>query len=359
MAIAAEPAFQVGGTSQVAPFRTLGGFDVGGGSPMSDPSGGGGSWATPSFGNDASNLASGASPYPIGTPPSPSSGGGYHYSQNGPTLPAPDLGKPDTQMYGRLQSVLGNPSQIAQDPAYKFLFDQGMQAFNRTQAGRKMTLSGNAALGAQNYGQGLAANYFNQIMPQLLSGSKQELERYQVPGQLAVQRYGASHGGTSFGNQFQTGANQGTQGDYGARDLLNRMAQGGGGSYGGGGAGTPGGTRLPPYPQGGGGQRGGGGGGGGYGQDNGFDQTYDDEGFGDQDWMDSLNAGGDDFGFGGGGGSGGASGSWEDGTYDQYSGGGAGGGGGGGWGIQDNNDLGMWSGLDYPIYDYSGGGDGG
>ncbi len=198
-------------------FQNLGGFDLGG-------------------------LASGASPYPVGTAPTPSSSGSSNFSQNGPTLPAPDLGTPQNTMYNRMSSVLGNPSQIAQDPAYKFLFDQGMQGLNRTMAAKKMAMSGNAGLGAINFGQGLASNYFNQMMPQLLAGSAQELQRYQVPGQLEVQKYGASHGGASMGNQSQQGANPGTQADYGARDLLARIAQGGGSggmapSYGGNGAG--------------------------------------------------------------------------------------------------------------------------
>lgn len=324
--------FQIGGTGQ------LGGFDMG-------------------------NLAGGASPYPIGTPPSPSMGGGTNFSQNGPTLPAPDLGKPDTQMYGRLQNVLGNPSQLAQDPAYQFLFNQGMQAFNRTQAGKKMTLSGNSALGAENYGQGLAANYFNQMMPQMLAGSQQELQRYQVPGQLGVARYAASHGGTSMGNQSQTGANPGTQGDMGARDLLRQLAsqggQGGGGSYGGGGVPS---TRSAPYPS------QGGGGGGNYGNPLGPDDiSRTGQGGSLDDFMNQLGYGDSAGGFGdwmgqygsqSGGDMGGNDWQGSVGYMPPGVGGGQGGGGGSGWDT-GGNDLGMWSGLDYPIYDYSGGGDGG
>lgn len=158
-------------------------------SPSSSP--GGTRPSSPSF-------PQGPTMNPRGTPPSPAQSSQF----SGPGLPAPD--------FSRLMSILADPSKIKNDPAYQWLTTQGMQALNRTAAGRKMALSGNAATAAMDWGQGNAYKYFNQVINDLIKS-----------GQLDVSRYGASR----FSQGSSVGANPGTQGEAAAQDLIPFMQQ--------------------------------------------------------------------------------------------------------------------------------------
>lgn len=61
----------------------------------------------------------------------------------------------------QLRNLLNNPSSITEDPGYKFQFDQGMEALNRTAAAKGMLGSGNRLMDLVKYGQGMASSAYN------------------------------------------------------------------------------------------------------------------------------------------------------------------------------------------------------
>jgi hypothetical protein len=83
------------------------------------------------------------------------------------------------------------------DPAYKFLFNQGMQAFNRSAAAKRMRGAGNSAAGATSFGQGLGYDYMNKMLPQYQAGAQEELRRFMGPAGLLPQYTGANNQVTS------------------------------------------------------------------------------------------------------------------------------------------------------------------
>lgn len=62
----------------------------------------------------------------------------------------------------QLQDLMSNPSAITEDPAYKFQFEQGQQAVERSMAAKGFLGSGNEAIALTQYGQGFAQNYLTQ-----------------------------------------------------------------------------------------------------------------------------------------------------------------------------------------------------
>jgi len=157
-------------------------------------------------------------------------------------------------MYDLYVKRLMNPELLAGDPAYQFLFNQGMQAFNRTAGAQRLSGAGATAAGATKYGQGLAYDYMNKLLPQYRAGAQEELSRFMGPAGLAPQY-------ANVGNQ----ATQMQGAEQAARDLLpyyDRLLSGGvgggapvqgaflptGASYGGG-ATPPAAGAAPAYPQ--------------------------------------------------------------------------------------------------------------
>jgi hypothetical protein len=78
------------------------------------------------------------------------------------------------QLAGKLASgELGgefNPGDLTQDPGYQFNLQQGQEALDRANAARGSFFSGAALKGAQDYGQGLADNTYNQAYQRWLQG---------------------------------------------------------------------------------------------------------------------------------------------------------------------------------------------
>lgn len=107
-----------------------------------------------------------------------------------PHQPPVVLGEPGGPVWKRLQDVMANPEKITGDPAYQFLYNQGLQALNRSLAAQRLTHSGKALTDTLNYGQGAAANYFNQLTNQLRGVAQDELSRWYLPAQLALKGYG-------------------------------------------------------------------------------------------------------------------------------------------------------------------------
>lgn len=63
-----------------------------------------------------------------------------------------------------------NPGDLTEDPGYQFNLQQGQQALDRQQAAKGNFFSGAALKSAQDYGQGLADNTYNQAYQRWLQG---------------------------------------------------------------------------------------------------------------------------------------------------------------------------------------------
>ena len=67
------------------------------------------------------------------------------------------------QYVNQLNTLMQNPGSFASSPAYKFAFDQGTEALNRSMASKGLANSGTRLAELTKYGQGLAGQqYFNQ-----------------------------------------------------------------------------------------------------------------------------------------------------------------------------------------------------
>ena len=67
---------------------------------------------------------------------------------------------PQNYYENRLRSLMDNPNSIADTGAYKFAFNQGQQALERSAAAKGMTGSGNVLAELANYGQGMASQQY-------------------------------------------------------------------------------------------------------------------------------------------------------------------------------------------------------
>lgn len=168
--------------------------------------------------------------------------GGQPSSNNAPQTPnfttqplqRANLGSPERTLYDRYSKLLQNPEGMAQDPAYQFLFNQGMQGLNRQLAAGGKSASGAAMAEATKFGQGTAAGYMNQMLPQYRGGAQEELSRFMGPAGLLPQYLQQNNQAIGAGNAEQ-----------GAKALLpeylrmmnqdsgypGRVAPGGGASY--------------------------------------------------------------------------------------------------------------------------------
>lgn len=160
-------------------------------------------------------------------------------------------GGPERTLYDRYSQMLQNPERMTQDPAYQFLFNQGMQAFNRTAAGKKMQLAGKTGLDAMQYGQGLGLSNARQMIPLYQQGAGTELNRFiggaNALGQGASQELQRFMGPAGLLPNYAGFNNQVSQmqgADAATAQLLpyyqQMLSGGGGGSYAGGGAESPG-----------------------------------------------------------------------------------------------------------------------
>jgi len=67
----------------------------------------------------------------------------------------------------KLNALLQNPSSITDTPGYKFAYNQGLEAVNRTAAAKGMLGSGNRLYDLTKFGQGLASQTYNNTISQL------------------------------------------------------------------------------------------------------------------------------------------------------------------------------------------------
>ena len=91
-----------------------------------------------------------------------SSGGANSYIDQARAAADP-WGSQRGQYQTQLNTLMQNPGSFASSPAYKFAFDQGTEALNRSLASKGLANSGTRLAELVKYGQGLAGQqYFNQ-----------------------------------------------------------------------------------------------------------------------------------------------------------------------------------------------------
>lgn len=166
---------------------------------------------------------------------SQSGGGGYGSRPTTFNAPGPrgvaganpgmiSLGAVPHDMWDLYTKYTKDPSAFAKDPAYQFLFNQGMQGLNRTLAAKRLSLSGVAGPEAQKYGQDFAFQWLNKMLPEYRQGANLELERYMGPSAL-LPRYQAANQGT-INAAGRSQASQDLIPQF--SDAYNRMVAGGG-----------------------------------------------------------------------------------------------------------------------------------
>ena len=69
----------------------------------------------------------------------------------------------------KLNSLLSDPSSVADTPGYQWAYNQGLEAVNRTAAAKGLLGSGNRLYDLVNYGQGKASQTYNDTVNQLSS----------------------------------------------------------------------------------------------------------------------------------------------------------------------------------------------
>ena len=71
------------------------------------------------------------------------------------------------QAGNQLSRLLSDPSSIESQPGYKFAFNQGLEAVNRTNAAKGMLGSGNRLYDLTKYGQDMASTQYNNTLSNL------------------------------------------------------------------------------------------------------------------------------------------------------------------------------------------------
>jgi hypothetical protein len=117
------------------------------------------------------------------------------------TYVAPRAVDTTNQYENSLMKLMNDPNSIANTNAYKFRFNQGQQALERSAAARGMTGSGNTLAALQEYGQGLASQEYEKEADRL--GSLTGAQKQYILGLI-----GAANQEAATANQFQIG-NQG------------------------------------------------------------------------------------------------------------------------------------------------------
>ena len=149
--------------------------------------------------------------------------GARSVSQQSPQLIS--MGTPERTLYDRYKSMLMQPDQLQQDPAYQFMYNQGLQALNRSLAAKRMQFSGKAMNDTMAYGAGQAATGMKSIMPLYQAGAGEELNRFLGPSGL-LPRYAASNN-AAIGGADRMVSNADDRAMYAG--MLSQPSYGGGG----------------------------------------------------------------------------------------------------------------------------------
>ena len=89
----------------------------------------------------------------------------------------------------KLNALLQNPSSVEDTPGYKFAYNQGLEAVNRTAAAKGQLGSGNRLYDLTKFGQGLASQTYNNTVSQLSN----LLNRSQSP-EYSMESYATKRG---------------------------------------------------------------------------------------------------------------------------------------------------------------------
>lgn len=117
--------------------------------------------------------------------------------------------------YGSLLDSF-NPADLASDPGYQFNLDQGNKALDRQQAAKGGYFSGAALKAAQDYGQGLADNTYNQAYNRDAATKAQQYQ--QLAGQAGAGANAANEAAGVYQNIGNTKASAGV----GASNIFNQ-----------------------------------------------------------------------------------------------------------------------------------------
>ena len=88
----------------------------------------------------------------------------------------------------RYENLLSDPTSIQADPYFQFLQQSGEQALGRSAGARRMRFAGKTMLDFQKEGQGRAAGYLQQLLPQLHQGAQFEYGRMENEAKANAQR---------------------------------------------------------------------------------------------------------------------------------------------------------------------------
>lgn len=100
----------------------------------------------------------------------------------------------------KLRDLMSNPDSIANSADYKFRFNQGQQALERSAAARGMTGSGNVLAELAKYGQGMASNAYGAEADRL-AGMSRQANQFQLgreQNQIAREGYAIKNMATMY-----------------------------------------------------------------------------------------------------------------------------------------------------------------
>lgn len=163
---------------------------------------------------------------PTGLNPLQYSGGGGGGGPRGLAAQSPStisMGAPERTMYDLYTKMLKNPEQLAENPAYKFILEQGQQALERSNAAKHLRFSGKSLADSTAYGEGMASDFANRMLPQYQAGAQSELSRFMGPAGLLPQYQQGNNAAIG-----QAGAAQGAQDMMPFyQQMMARLARGG------------------------------------------------------------------------------------------------------------------------------------
>lgn len=115
----------------------------------------------------------------------------------------------------QLKSLMANPDSIKDTGAYKFAFDQGQQAVERSAAAKGMLGSGNVLAELAQFGQGIASQQYNNEANRLMNMAGTQKNYLLNQGQLALGAAKAQGDdywtGKQLANQFSLSSGYGKQ----------------------------------------------------------------------------------------------------------------------------------------------------
>jgi hypothetical protein len=129
------------------------------------------------------------------------------------------------------------PGDLTNEPGYQFRLSQGLKALDQTAAARGGLLSGNALRGAEQFGQGLASDEYQNAYNRYWNTRNQTLNPLQSllgQGQTTANQLGSAgqNYATNAGNNMMAAGNARASGYVGGANALNQALGSAANSYG-------------------------------------------------------------------------------------------------------------------------------